>query len=1054
MNKTILLPLVLTAFLISFPTISQADDASFTVGSASARPGEANIEVPITVSGLDGTGTISIDIQLDYDADRLSFSSLNASNMIAGVWDDPIYNSSIPGQIKIALYGTQALSGQGTLLKVYFNVKAEAASGSSALTLVRAKCNDGSTITSTLNNGTFTVISQNYPPVLNPVENQNINEAEALIFNISASDPDDDSLTYAAAGLPANASFNTSTGAFSFTPSYAQAGTYAVTFSVDDGNGGTDSGEVTITVGNINQAPLLGAIGNKTVDEGRLLQFTLSAEDPDGDNLTYSAIELPQGALFDPATRVFSWQPNYTQYGNHTVVFFVTDSILEDSETITVTVGNVNQPPVLTAIGSLAVDEGKGLNFQLSAADEDGDTLTYAATGLPEGAVLTGTGEFSYAPGYADSGVYKVTFTVSDGLRVDSEDVVIRVANVIRKYRLAMSAENGSVAREPAYILYDENTVVNLTATAKPGYAFSNWSGDLSGKNNPAVITIDGDKSVAAVFVDSTAPDECSVMINKGAEYVNSPNVILNISGRDLGSGLSKMQFSNDGINWSSLSKYNGTADWTLSEKDGVKTVYARLVDTAGNTSALFSASIILDNLPPQAPEINPVAGRTREVELRMSGTKEADSGIFVNGLKTVPVNNKTEWSCVIKLKEGRNVLRITAQDNAGNESNAVTENVTLKTKVDIRIISPVKKFLGSADLTSEGRETAILYLVDEETAPRVKMVSLKEGKEVKFVVSAEDELGNKGEQVVELGLYLDPPRIDIENYQDGQTVASSDIVLKGKVYDSGCGIEYVRINGQPARVSGSGFNAGVKLSEGQNRIVIISSDKAGNEGSLGFNLNYQTPSVSVVSKEEISEGTPDTVIHSPMAISALSKPMELKQTDISKSEVQPQKQQNVRQNSSMPEASTQKSGSEGQAQQDIQAENPALPENNESGLKLVKLGPAHATEQPEEIKAEVLIGDKIVAAAGDDEEVVISAKKIRGLPMFREYKIEAMDKRGALLDLKFSEKQKLPFGLRINRDNNTVYGLVFEKKDVALALKITHSQDRLEEAQYVFKME
>jgi hypothetical protein len=92
----------------------------------------------------------------------------------------------------------------------------------------------------------------------------------------------------------------------------------------------------------VNQFPVLNSIGDKSVDEGGLIEFTVSASDPDGDNLTYSASNLPPGASFDPQTSTFYWVPNYAQEGIYPdVVFQVSDGSLDDTETITIT---VNQP--------------------------------------------------------------------------------------------------------------------------------------------------------------------------------------------------------------------------------------------------------------------------------------------------------------------------------------------------------------------------------------------------------------------------------------------------------------------------------------------------------------------------------------------------------------------------------------------------------------------------------------------------------------------------------------------------------------------------------------
>jgi len=93
-----------------------------------------------------------------------------------------------------------------------------------------------------------------------------------------------------------------------------------------------------------NQPPVLDAIGDKTVNEEELLEFTISATDTNGDPLTYSASNLPSGASFDTGTQTFSWTPSSGQEGTYPNVHFeVTDGDLTDAEDITITVSNVNQ---------------------------------------------------------------------------------------------------------------------------------------------------------------------------------------------------------------------------------------------------------------------------------------------------------------------------------------------------------------------------------------------------------------------------------------------------------------------------------------------------------------------------------------------------------------------------------------------------------------------------------------------------------------------------------------------------------------------------------------
>ena len=64
------------------------------------------------------------------------------------------------------------------------------------------------------------------------------------------------------------------------------------------------------------------------------------------------------------------------------------------------------------------------------------------------------------------------------------------------------SAGNGSASADPTGPLYDENTAVTLTATPEPGYLFSHWSGDLTGSENPASVTMDNNKNITANFIE------------------------------------------------------------------------------------------------------------------------------------------------------------------------------------------------------------------------------------------------------------------------------------------------------------------------------------------------------------------------------------------------------------------------------------------------------------------------------------------------------------------------------------------------------------------------
>jgi hypothetical protein len=70
-------------------------------------------------------------------------------------------------------------------------------------------------------------------------------------------------------------------------------------------------------------------------------------------------------------------------------------------------------------------------------------------------------------------------------------------------------AEAGSVSGGGTY---EEGSSVTLTATPANGYVFVTWSGDVSGESATAAITVDGAKTVTAIFSKITAADVKEVL--------------------------------------------------------------------------------------------------------------------------------------------------------------------------------------------------------------------------------------------------------------------------------------------------------------------------------------------------------------------------------------------------------------------------------------------------------------------------------------------------------------------------------------------------------------
>jgi PKD repeat protein len=304
---------------------------------------------------------------------------------------------------------------------------------------------DGSPAASDSEEITITVGNVNRPPILDSIGDHQVDEAVVLAFDISATDPDGNQISFTAGNLPSGAVLSDNedgSASFNWTPDYGAAGNYRVNFIViDDGlPAASDSETVTITVGDVNRPPALDPIGNRLLNDGETLSIVISASDPDGDNLAYTANGLPDGATLTDqgdGTALFSWTPLYTQAGNHIVEFVVSDDgdpSAGDSEEVTLSVGEVNRPPMLNPIGDRGVNEGEVLSFVILASDPDGDSLSFVVDSLPGGAELIdngdGTAQFTWLPVSGQAGEYPIGFSVSDSgvpSMNDTEDITIVV---------------------------------------------------------------------------------------------------------------------------------------------------------------------------------------------------------------------------------------------------------------------------------------------------------------------------------------------------------------------------------------------------------------------------------------------------------------------------------------------------------------------------------------------------------------------------------------------------------------------------------------------------
>jgi Ca2+-binding RTX toxin-like protein len=185
-----------------------------------------------------------------------------------------------------------------------------------------------------------------------------------------------------------------------------------------------DLDDVSVTfIGMTNTPPVLTSPGNRTVNEQSPLAFGLTANDADGDPLTYSIVSGAQTGMSLTSDGHFSWTPSEVQDGVYPITFGVSDGRGgTDQKSINITVNEVNTAPSLNVPASLGVIKTTPVNFTAMASDPDTinpgavpNTLTYSLVGNSYGATIDpNTGVFHWTPTQDQDGPFNFTVEVTD----------------------------------------------------------------------------------------------------------------------------------------------------------------------------------------------------------------------------------------------------------------------------------------------------------------------------------------------------------------------------------------------------------------------------------------------------------------------------------------------------------------------------------------------------------------------------------------------------------------------------------------------------------------
>jgi VCBS repeat-containing protein len=266
---------------------------------------------------------------------------------------------------------------------------------------------------------TVTVTTVNDSPVITSTAGTQATEDELYSYQLVVNDPDDSNngtdLTFSLSGAPTGMTVS-DTGLISWTPVEGQLSSGQVSISVSDG--GEDGSvaaveQFTVTVTPVDDAPTITSTAITMATEDVAYQYDVDATDPENSVLAFSLSTAPVGMSIDDASGVISWTP-LEGVVLEAVTVLVSDGVNTDSQSFSVAVTPVNDPPVFTSSPVTVATEDIEYSYTLTASDVENDGLTFSLISGPSGMSLSSSNQLIWT---ATEGVLTeaVTVQVTDG---------------------------------------------------------------------------------------------------------------------------------------------------------------------------------------------------------------------------------------------------------------------------------------------------------------------------------------------------------------------------------------------------------------------------------------------------------------------------------------------------------------------------------------------------------------------------------------------------------------------------------------------------------------
>ena len=381
------LVVLLTAAALSAQTDLFGDLDLVYIDSVEVGSGE-DVSVKFNVRNDEALSSLSIPVT--YDTSVLTLKSISFTDSRASHWGTRVIKpsdvSTANGHFVVALvqvFEDPLPVGDGMVFTGLFGVKDSLAVGTIGVLdslfyppggeLILVEAASSTVIHPDFAAGRVVVGEGNRTPVFAALTDQYALEGDSLDLAITVADPDEDQLKLTVTAKPSGATFTDNgdgTARFVWVPDYvgpnsADGSPFVVSFWASDGNISVKR-EINISVINSNRAPAITGPEGIALEAGDLMDFELSAFDPDFEPIVWSVSGLPEGAVFDDANPArVTWQTSLLDTGSFDFEFIASDP-QGLSDTINIAAG-VSQVALYTlTLDSVSAFPGEDVDFDIS----------------------------------------------------------------------------------------------------------------------------------------------------------------------------------------------------------------------------------------------------------------------------------------------------------------------------------------------------------------------------------------------------------------------------------------------------------------------------------------------------------------------------------------------------------------------------------------------------------------------------------------------------------------------------------------------------------------